>query len=59
MSCRHCGLMAEYYAAREAQELRAEEYSSGYATELADFYENVETKLTFKAYLIEMSRAYV
>lgn len=47
----HTLLMAEYYAAREAQELRAEEYSYGYDTEENEFYE-FEEKLTFKRFLI-------
>ncbi len=51
MGCHHCNSMAEYYSAREAQEGRAEQYSAGYATELEDFYENVETRITFKAWL--------
>lgn len=43
-----------YYAARQAQELRAEAYSAGHATELADFYETVEPKLTFHRFLCGM-----
>lgn len=47
----HAQLMAEYYSYREAQEQRAEQYSAGYATELATFYEQVEERVTFKSYL--------
>lgn len=53
MSCKHCISMAEYYAAREAQEQRCEEYSNGYDTEQGEFYRDVETRLTFKAWLVE------
>lgn len=52
MACKHCELMGEYYAIREAQEQRAEQYSAGYKTELKDFYENVEKRFVFKDYLI-------
>lgn len=51
----HAQLMSEYYAAREAQERRAEDYSAGYETERAEFYEAVETRVTFKAWLQERS----
>lgn len=47
----HSELMAEYYAARNAQEERAEMYSAGYATELAEFYATQEDRVTFKAWL--------
>ena len=48
----HSELMAGYYSAREAQELRAECYGYGYATETADFYATQEARLTFKDWLI-------
>jgi hypothetical protein len=35
----------------EAQRLRAEAWSHGYATELAEFYRDVEPRLTFRAWL--------
>lgn len=44
--------MSEYHCAREAQEQRAEQYSSGYETELKEFYESVEERITFKSFLI-------
>lgn len=53
MSTAHDQLMSDYYAAREAQEQRAEDYSAGYATELAEFYDTQETRVTFKAWLID------
>ncbi len=49
----HSELMAGYYAARNAQEERAEDYSAGYATELADFYATQEERITFKAWLVQ------
>jgi Trp operon repressor len=51
MACHHCNLMQEYYAAREAQEQRAEMYGAGYATETREFYETQEQRVTFKAFL--------
>lgn len=61
MACKHCTSMAEYYAVREAQEQRCEEYSKGYSTETEEFYRDVETRVTFKDWLVERSgqRAYV
>lgn len=50
MSCHHCNMMAEYYAARSAQEEKAEDVSHGYKTERDEFYES-EEKVTFKAFL--------
>lgn len=52
MSCKHCNLMSDYYSARQAQEERAETYSLGYDSENRDFYENVETRVNFKDFLI-------
>lgn len=49
-------LMSVYYAARQAQEERAEDYSHGYKTERDEFYRNVERKLTFKEFLIQQKR---
>lgn len=43
--------MTDYYAAREAQERRAEDWSLGYATETEQFYQEIEARLTFKAWL--------
>lgn len=54
----HAQRMSEYYAAREAQEQRAEMYSAGYATELAEFYATQEERLTFKSYLQQGSWAH-
>ena len=56
MSCHHCTTMAEYYSAREAQEGRAEQYSAGYKTEQAEFYELIEPKITFKQWLMSGRR---
>lgn len=50
--------MSGYYAARAAQEARAEQWSLGYATELAEFYATVEQRLTYKQWLIQNKRAY-
>jgi len=47
----HRALMEAYYDARNRQEMRAEEYSIGYATELKQFYTEVESKITFKFFL--------
>lgn len=52
----HAELVEGYLLAREAQELRAETYSSGYATELAEFYRDVEPRVTFKAWLLGTSQ---
>lgn len=52
MSRAHDNMMSEYHCAREAQEQRAEQYSSGYETELKEFYESVEERITFKSFLI-------
>lgn len=52
MSCHHCNLMNGYYAEREAQERRAEDYSLGYETETREFYVEVEPRVTFKQWLI-------
>lgn len=41
-----------YYALRAEQEARCEAYSNGYATEEAEFYREVEDKITFKSVLI-------
>lgn len=53
----HAQLMSEYYAAREAQESRAESYALGYDTELTEFYRDVEPRVTFKSFLVEMASA--
>lgn len=52
----HANLMREYYSARNAQETRCEEFSRAYDTETREFYHFVETRLTFKLWLIEKSR---
>ena len=56
MACHHCGMMSEYYAARNAQEAKAEDYSNGYRTEKREFYDSVERRFTFKEFLIGRSR---
>jgi hypothetical protein len=52
VSYAHKRLMEEYYAAREAQERRAEDYSYGYETETNEFYAFIEERITFKDFLI-------
>ena len=52
----HAQFMSEYYAARDSQEERAEEYSAGYATETAEFYATQEERVTFKAWLQQSAR---
>lgn len=41
-----------YRAAAEAQRLRAEAASLGYAAELADYWRTVEPRVTFRTYLM-------
>lgn len=53
----HAQMMDEYYAARAAQEARAEAWSLGYATELSEFYDTVEPRLTFKQWLVQNKRS--
>lgn len=48
----HNRLMEEYYAAREAQERRAEQWSSGYQEDERMFYATIEERITFKSFLI-------
>lgn len=50
MACYHCNMMAEYYAARNAQEEHAEDVSHGYKTEREEFY-NQEPRVNFKDFL--------
>lgn len=47
----HEQLMSDYYAARAAQEERAEAYALGYATEAENFFADIEPKITFKGWL--------
>lgn len=47
----HANLVESYRAARAAQDQRAEEWSAGYATELAAFYRDQEPPVTFRAWL--------
>ncbi len=47
----HRALMEAYYSARNAQEQRAEMYGYGYESETADYYRDVEPKITFKMFL--------
>lgn len=47
----HAELVTGYRLARAAQDARAEAYSHGHATELAAFYRDVETPVTFRAWL--------
>lgn len=48
--------MESYRAARHAQELRAEEWSAGHATELAEFYRTQERAVTFREWLEHQER---
>jgi len=56
-SRQHAELVDGYQSARTAQEARAEAYSAGYATELAEFYRDVEPRVLFKDWLIGSSQA--
>lgn len=51
----HRDLVEGYRLARYAQDQRAEEYSIGYRTELAEFYRDVETSLAFRDWLLGMA----
>lgn len=50
----HADLMAGYYALREAQEASAEQATSGYASELSDYWHE-HPRVTFRRYLVEMT----
>lgn len=52
----HQDIVEGYRTARAAQEARAEAWAVGYATELADFYRDVEPPLTFREWLIGSAR---
>ncbi len=59
MTCRKhpCGpyhreLVLGYRLARQAQEMRCEAATAGYASEVRDYYANTERSLTFKDWLI-------
>ena len=56
-SRQHAELVDGYITARTAQETRAEHWSIGYATELAEFYRDVERRVVFKDWLIGSSQA--
>lgn len=47
----HAELVEGYRLAAEDQDRRAEAWSHGYATELAEFYRDVEPRLTFRVWL--------
>lgn len=51
--CLHRLFVEDYQLAVEAQQLRAEAASNGYATELSEYYRDTEPKLTFKQWLIQ------
>jgi hypothetical protein len=51
MSAHHELLMSEYYAIREWEESQAEQYTAGYATELAEYWA-FNPRTTFKEFLI-------
>jgi hypothetical protein len=55
-SWQHRELVESYRTARRAQEARAEEWSAGYATELAAFYRDQERPLTFREWLQHRER---
>ena len=52
----HANLVESYRTARRAQDLRAEEWAIGYATELAEFYRTQEQAVTFRAWLEHQER---
>lgn len=52
----HASLVESYRAARHAQELRAEAWSAGHATELAEFYRTQEPPVTFRRWLEHQER---
>ncbi len=55
----HAQLMDDYYSARNAQEWRAEQYAIGYDAETREFYSVIETRITFKSWLVQGSSAHV
>jgi hypothetical protein len=55
--CRHREAVREYHHLRHGQQCRAESFSGGNETELTEFYETVESKITFKKYLIDRTGA--
>lgn len=52
----HAELVHSYRAARQAQEARAEAWSLGYRTELAEFYRTRERPVTFRDWLQHQER---
>lgn len=54
-SAYHRELMRNYYAGRDAYELRRDEFAIGYATE-EKLYDEIEKPFTFKNFLIGMAR---
>lgn len=49
----HEYVTSAYYAERDAQQQRCDEYANGYATEETTFYTEIETRVTFKAILLQ------
>lgn len=49
----HEDLVESYRTARRAQEDRAEAATLAYQTELSDYFETVERRVTFRAWLAE------
>lgn len=54
--CLHRRWVEDYLAAREAQMDRAEAWSNGYPTELAEFYRTQEKRITLKDWMIHSQR---
>lgn len=50
VACGHRQIVERYYEMRDDQEVRAEDASLGYPTELKEFYDR-ELRVTFKRYL--------
>lgn len=48
----HAQVVEGYRLARAAQDARAEDWSRGWATDLAAFYRDVERPVTFRAWLV-------
>jgi hypothetical protein len=49
----HEYVMSAFYAERDAQVARCDEYANGYATEETTFYAEIEARVTLKDILIQ------
>lgn len=54
--CLHRQLVMDYVAERDAQEVRAEAVTGGYAAETADYFATKEDRWTFKRWLVAYAR---